>query len=432
MSKKIRRERLKTALIILLAISAVFLAAKTDVFARLVDSVPALSYFRGIIAGEGSSAESSGGRPAEGSASAAAASPCAIVITNDNGMRFGAQYSQTLNETYKKISNIIGEALGSSGLPEKCSEREWINALSRRSVYMEYATELPVALLVKWLGMSMLNRNERAADRFMLSVDALDNVWVWYSGEEGIFKSSTAVQESSLTQLISEFLPNGAYFAFEARRGCEQTEPYALIVDNPEYYLLNSENSISFESIRRQIEQLFGLNILEGASYTERNGTMVFVGTDGILKVQEDGVLSYAVSGDSDFTDGKLVYGTDEMIESAYAILAKMRSGREGDEILSFSGLKRTESGGYQVKFDYYVNGMKIIRPEGAASVFFENGTVSLLRVCMRKYELSEERGSVLPALQAAAMAGGTKKSGRPCLVYVESGSQYIPSWTVE
>ncbi len=432
MNKKLRRERLKTALIILLAVSAVLLAARAEVFARLADSVPALGYFRNIVGGESASAETSGGRPVEGAVPNAAASPSAIVITNDNGMRFGAQYSQTLNDTYKKISNIIGEALGSSGLPEKCTERDWINALSRRGVYMEYRTELPVALLVKWLGMSMLNRNESSADRFMLSVDALDNVWVWFSGTEGIFKCSTAVQESSLTQLISEFLPNGAYFAFEAKRGCEKTEPYALIVDNPEYYRLNSENIIDFEGIRQQIEQLFGLNILEGASYTERNGTMVFVGTDGILKVQEDGVMSYAVSGDSDFTGGQLVYGTAEMIESSYAILSRMRSGREGDEILSFSGIKRTDSGGYQVKFDYYVNGMEIIRPEGAASVYFENGAVALLRVCMRKYELSEERCSVLPALQAAAMAGGEKKGGAPCLIYAENGTQYIPSWTVQ
>ncbi len=427
-----RRERFKTVLIVVLAVSSVFLAGKTDIFARLSESAPALSYFRGLFAGEMSPGEASGSRPAEGSSSTAAESPCTIVITNDNGMRYGAQYSRELTDTYKKISNIIGEAFGSSGLPEESTEKAWLNALSRRSVYMEYRTELPIALLVKWFGMSMLNRNEKSASRFMLSVDENDFVWAWFSGEEGIFKSSTAVQESSLTQLISEFLPNGAYFAFEAQRGCERTEPYALIVDNPEYFALNSENIIHFDSVREQIEQLFGLNILEGASYTEKNGTVVFVGTDGILKLREDGVLSYAVSGKSDFTEGKLVYSADEMIETSYAMISKMRSGREGDEILSFSGIERTESGGYQVKFDYYVNGTEIIMPDGAASVFFENGDVSLLRVCMRKYELGEECSSVLPALQAAAMAGGLKRGGRPCLVYAESGAQYLPSWTVE
>lgn len=435
MNRKLK-ELLKSFLIVALAVNALFLAYKSEVFneflaeTELAKSI-AIYFKKGELSGNQS------GTNTESGDYKVAAKPVVMAVMGDVGTRYAAKYDDSqLASFYERTANIVGEALGSARLPESCSEREWRNALTQPGIYWDYKVEIPISTLVKWLGMSTINENGDCADRFAAVINELGGVDVYYANSKGYYKCGTAAMADSIGVVMQEFLPNGAYFAFESEEVKEMVDPYTLIVPKlADKYLVESVNVIENERIKEQTAEFLGISLLGGTSYSEKNGTVVYVGVNGIMRVSADGRLSYSVS-DYDYSDvnEQIVPDDGMLIEQAYRLVSDMRSAYTGVESVYFSGIEKDGNGLVTVDFTYYIGGAEVVQRRGsAATVVFNNGRMVSVDIWMHGYTRTDERAKLLPELQAAAIAGGLENGGSLSLVYYDDGSSTItPAWVVD
>ncbi|MBR6522657.1 MAG: hypothetical protein IKT47_08300 [Oscillospiraceae bacterium] len=430
--KRKLQELLKSLLIVALAANALFLAYKSEVFSEFLSESKLAGYFK---KGELSSSQS--GISADGNDYKVAARPIVMAVMGDVGTRYAAKYDDgQLSSLYERTANIVGEALGSARLPQSCSENEWRNALARPGIYWDYKVEMPISILIRWLGMSTINENDDYADRFVTVINEQNGVDVYYANSEGYYKCDTAAAADSIGVVMQEFLPNGAYFAFESEEVKDMVEPYTIIVPElADKYLVESVNIIENKRVKEQAAEMLGISLLGGTSYSEKNGTMVYVGVNGIMRVSADGRLSYSVS-DYDYADAKDASAIDEgkVIEDAYRLVTDLRSAYTGAEDVYFSGIEKTENGVTAVNFGYYIGGAAVVQNRGkAATVVYDNERMISIDIWMRGYTLTDEKATMLPELQAAAIAGGLENDGSLSLVYYDDGSETIaPAWVVE
>lgn len=435
MSRKIK-ELLKSLAIVALMFNSVFLAYKSEVFneflseAKLPERLAA--YF-----GNGEQAGNSGSNDAENSEFDVVAKPVIMAVIGDVGARYGAKSDEAqLNSVYENTVNIVGEALGSARLPEACSEEEWREALGRPGIYWDYKVELPINSLIKWLGMSTLNDNSDYADRFAVVIGEHGGVDVYYANSNGYRKCGTAAAADSIGGVTQAFLPNGAYFAFESEKVGDLIAPYTLILpEMSEKYIVGAENIIENEPVIERTAELLGISILGGTSYAEKNGTMVYVGVNGIMRIMTDGELNYSVT-DYDYSETEEETKTDDgqLIEQAYQLITDIRSNYSGIEDIYFAGIEKSGNGRVSVRFNYYIDGTEVVQRRGdGATVAYENGRMVSVDIWLHRYTATDEKANLLPELQAAAIAGGLEKNGSLNLVYYDDGSAAVkPVWTVE
>ena len=122
MDKRKAAEGVKTAVIVLLLISLVFLAWKSGLFSGGI-------WRRGASSASpqyGESRDVSDG----GDISAEAARPMAIVITSPDGGHFAEKYDRAaLDRLYERTGRLFAEAIGSAGEPDVIASDGWRAAL---------------------------------------------------------------------------------------------------------------------------------------------------------------------------------------------------------------------------------------------------------------------------------------------------------------
>jgi len=435
MNRKLK-ELLKSFAIVVLIFNGIFLAYKSEVFNEFLAEAD-LPGILAIYFKNGEQGGNSGNVNTENGEVDVAAKPAVMAVIGDVGARYGAKYDKAqLDSLYESTVNIVGEALGSARLPESCSEEEWREALTRSGVYWDYQVELPITSLIKWLGMSTLNDNSDYADRFAVVIGEHGDVDVYYANSEGYRKCGTAAAADSIGGVMQTFLPNGAYFAFESEELGDMVAPYTLILpEMSDKDIVAAENIVENEHVVERTAELLGISLLGGTSYSEKNGTMVYVGVNGIMRIQPDGELNYSVT-DYDYTDteGEIKVDDGQLIENAYQLISDIRSNYSGIENVYFSGIEKFADGRVSVNFKYFIDGTEVVPRRGdGAAVVYENGRMVSLSIWMHSYSATDEKANLLPELQAAAIAGGLEKNGSLSLVYYDDGNSVVePAWTVE
>lgn len=425
------KERIKTLVIIFLALSALFLAYKSTVFNELIASTELFARVSAYFKPGGTLVGTVGNEGADTSPMQAVRPVCMAVV-NEIGARRGEKYNAAgLDNMYEKTVNIFGEALGSAALPEECGESEWRRALGTTGIFLNYEADVPIASLIKWLGLSAAAENNDSASSFIVAAHET-GVTVYYSSLEKYYKCSTAARAESLVSAAAEFLPNGAYFAYEEEK-CAGIAPYTLILpSDSEKYAVSSKSAVSGgEMIYERLAEAFGINVLGGANRTEKDGTMVFVASLGVIKLHPDGLLNYsAMEEQSGETEPPLSVSDEKLVERTLEIISLLRSDLGGEERVILSSLERSGEK-CSVSFDYYIDGTRIIPKSGrAATAVFQNGKLIFVDIWLRSYNITDERCVLLPELQAAAIAAGAETGSSLRMVYYDSGEDKIlPTW---
>ena len=138
-NKKRRIERLKSALIVLLSGSAVFLLMRTQ--AAIVSTEDSGTAYQ-------AEAENSASTESPG----ATARPLRMAAAIQRGgevVRYGVQYDQESTDSlYQQSYSLLVEALSSASQPYAVSETEFRQALSTApGLYFDWQGEIPVAVL---------------------------------------------------------------------------------------------------------------------------------------------------------------------------------------------------------------------------------------------------------------------------------------------
>ncbi len=431
----------KTLLIILLCVSALFLAGKTELFNNIKDSVPLfITVNTWIKSLSGSSEDSKEGVVAFKEASV----PLYAAVTSLGGQHCGLKYDgKVLKYFYERTGSILGKALSSASAPEAITEEAWRKALQSPGIFYDYENPVPLETLSGWFGANPKNFVSGASVRRLCiaSPEKSGVVALYYCDENNnkYYRSYTAVLYSTLSTYTVEYLPNGAKYAFELT---ESDNIYAAV--SPYTLLLKSFSGVSdvtvanpFYSLisKSKILEIFKVNLRLSEQYPESDNTDVYLEERYSLRLRSSGTVSYHSSRSPGNRMNVISTGSSptfsEMLESARALTASTVGSVCGDtastvrsvcgdaEVL-YTGYSE-ENGDYKFTFDYYVNGIAVHLPSNrhAATIEISGNYIVSADFVFRTFTLGSGLQKPLPELQAAVLV---RKNGEPVLGYFDKG----------
>jgi hypothetical protein len=366
-----------------------------------------------------------------------------MAVTWEEGARYGVKYDEAgLSELYGRFSVALGEALGSSGNAEPVDEKEWKAALSGAGVYIDFLYDQPLSVLSGWLGSSINQVSaSHTARHLCLARDGNDLAMYYIRSEDGqAYRCDTALDFPYISPQLENYAPNGAQFAFELGDSYKLLYPYAMLLKElPEISSVTAGNPLHSKVTPDSLLSIFNMNSFVANSYTETDGSVVYVEgsaeSESTLRVSPSGRISYSQTGAENLKvpGSGLVPTTAQVIEAAFSLVNGSLGAWCGDAALGLSKIVYSPTNeAYTVCFDYIVNGLPVLLAGGerAAEIQVRHGAISKAVLNFREFALGSEVEEPLPEMQAAAVvaSGG---GGEPLMVYEESGNEIRPVWII-
>lgn len=413
-------EPLKTLLIILLLISAVFLGAETALFDDFFGSV-------GLFDGIGSSGDGQGMSGPSAAIAAEAARPLSIVVTSEDGAHYGTRYTPEVRDSiYERTSAVFTELFGAETEPSPVTEDAWRAALSTQSVYYEYAQPVELSILAEWFGARLMwSIGGNSVSRLCVVPDETSSTLFFEDADGGSFHSVTASTIGAHASLSLSYEPNGVCFAFENAAADGLVEPYMLLFPETAYAVITAVNPFESGTARSDILGVFGINPSLNSGYTGTDGATWYVDEAFMVSVADSGEIEYQLTNRN--TTANTSATKAYAIEQARKLLSEVYSNVAGSAELSLHSVEEEAGGGYLVSFSYYIGGGLVhVGDDGlAASVTVRNGIVTKMQMSVREYSFTGGYVSLLPELQAAAVSGG----GLTLCYYDYHTGEISPAW---
>ena len=421
MSEPIRNQKLRDWLrrgaIVLLLISALLLLRHTGYYTG----------FREMLTGGAERSESARTDEPAAAPAAIGVRPVAVTVCGpEGGARYGAAYDETTEAVLRRFSVDLGEALGSAGDPAPCSEADFRRRLDDCCVCFHFAAPMPLELLADWLGTDLSGAAADSAALVCLSVSGTETVLSYRTPEGEYYICSTAAKPDGLRARAAEYPPNGAQYAWETDRIGDGD---ALILPNaPAPAVVKSALALPAGAERDALLTAMGMNSFVASSYTEADGTVVYVNDETTLRLSPGGTAVFRRASGPD------TRGYDSMTASADAawkLIERSIGATAEDAVLCLSGVRWNESQHtYTVFADYMVDGIPVSLASGhAAEIVMRGETVLQARLQFRRFTKTEERTHLLPWLQAAAIA--LERGSSPALAYADAGEATECMWVI-
>ena len=429
-------ELLKDVLIILLTISALWLAAQT----------PLVTPLRGLLREEGR--QTAPGQ-VQGDSRSSGALPMAMVANipvgaglpdsfsvpeGTEGIRCGLQYDQAAcQELFQQVAGSLVEALSSAGEPERIGRQQWESALtSSLGVYMDFQGQIPMPVLAGWLsgGDTPLTATVR---RLVLTVWE-DGVDLYYRDEKSgnYYRCHSEVADPfSLAGALSGLTDNGAFYAFESDY-YRELDPDTLLFSQmpaPAVYTAANPMSAGQETLRALVQDLgFSLN---STSFYSTDEQVARSGDDSV-RLSDRGVAQYQYEGREGgglfpvLSQGEA--GTlFDSVETCRQIALSAMGTRCGEARLYLMSTQATQQG-WEIDFGYSLNGIPVLTESGRAARFVvEGGEVVQFSLYLRSYTNNGAASLVLPPRQGAAALSARGLSGEELLLtYTEAGGDTL------
>lgn len=405
-------EWVKSLLILLLAVSAVYLLSRTALGER------ARGALRALRADKSSSVSLTELGSAE-------LHPVRLAVYRD-GQRYGAQYDQEeVDQAFAPLSTLFQEALGSVGQARAVTERDWMSALCSTGIYLDFLYAIPLQVLSGQEGGEAL---DGAARRVCLAAKD-GGVWLFYRNEEdGSYYAcqTTLSRDFHLDTAVAGYSPNGALFAFEAS-GMEALDPYTMLLTTPEPPVYAAANPLlKGDASAAQLLRALGFHTSASGLDPASGGQVVEEGDS--LRLSAAGTVSFhAIGGDQvrfPVPDGDLsgaVRAVQDLAESTAgawcgsARLCLSQAEQTGDSLV--------------VVFQYCLNGCPVDLPEDADAARFvvRGGAVTDFTLTLRTYAGTGRTSLVLPpALAAAVLDAKSARGSELALLYEDAGGDQV------
>jgi len=384
----------KTALIALLLVSAVLLGWQTGLFNDFFS--PIADFVAGVP---------------EPVPTTEAARPLVIVITDENGARYGVRYDTARrNAIYDSTRGIFSEALGSAAVPVEIGEDAWRAALRGAGVYFEYIRPVRLSVLDRWLDARMpVLADDVTVRRIFVAFGEEWNRLYFQDEETGrFFEAETA----SLAARVGDFGihdPNGAVFAFETGVRAAESAPFMLIMPGNMHRFARAAATGSLEEQVDTVISTFGHEGEATRPYFDGQGALVRFGTRFSVRAEPNGRTVYRRTG-SLAEEAQHQLTECEMIERARVTVETSIGETSGAAELFFELFERNEDGSFSVTFGYYLAGGRVHMHEDgfAARITFTAGTITEAELHFRDFSFFPgEYTALLPEIQALAASGG-------------------------
>lgn len=417
-------EGFKSLLILLLSVSALYLLTMTP----LVQDSGVLELFR---------ADSLTDQSGPSVTLTAAARPSRMAVS-DGKNRYGLQYDQSaVDELFVRMGPLLGEALVSSGEPENISETQWQWYLQGKGIYFDFAGEIPLSALSRWLQSERECTLTATARRILLVDGQGDSVLLCYqnSADGSFYVCRTALLWSlHMEPEVSGIADNGARFAFEDSDWAKLLHPYTLITEDPVLQICNASVPLMSADSRS--------DLLEALDYTGRNhasvsGGELYLDGNDRLHVMTGGLVSYDA-----VQSGKYAVATEdgsvtiaEAIEAARKLAERTVGAQCGDAELYLVSAEETGQE-YRIRFGYRLDGSTVwLYDEGWAAEFYvSDGYITKFTLQFRSYTITGDEAMLLPIERAAAILPGiNRENGELLLQYRDQGESVVePVWVAK
>ena len=423
-----RRQRLKELgkdiLILLLSVSAVFLAGRTSMVSQLdrlihspVESV----------------------RP-EVRHSSEAAMPYLLAVRNERGL-FGTGYDgQLMGESWEQVSGLLGHALSGADQPISISESHWRELLENPGIYCAFQGEIPLEALGAWLGAE--SRVTGDARDLVLAWDDGSAWLAWRDGDSCHAVTTDVSWSSELSPVLREFSPNGAAFAYTLSEGealYENLEPYVLVRMNPAQPLELTGSSPDLLGNREQLRKFLDSMGFESGgvtAYETPEGLALSEGGDR-LRVSKEGHVQYHAGEESRYpvaSEGESPTRQEAAL-AAWELATRALSGWKGEGSFVLTGVEPSEKG-WLVTLHFRVSGIPVMMHDTgwAARVRTEGRGIADFTINLRTYTVRDTI-SVVPRerLAAAALPSLEGTGGRLMLSYIDNHTETVRAgWVAE
>ena len=420
-------EWVKTVLIALLTASALLLGWQTRLFNDFFSAIPLF----GGVAALGRGSVGTGATESGGAALIEAARPLIIVITNEEGDRYGVKYDTLARDiAYDRTSGILREALGFASEALEISEDEWRAALLRPGVYFEYATPVKLSVLDGWLDARIPGTIGEVSLRRVFVAFGGDKSRIYYqNNDNGLFFASDTASSSGKTQELEMYTANGAQFAFETGIGASENAPYILILPGNDYYDVQAAAAGSVEELLDKVFHAMGHSDETYTDYYESDGALVRVGTQFNISADARGRVKYRRTDIYPLNGAEQTLSEGEAIENARIVVADTIGSLESGAEVFFESLEYGGGNTWSVFFGYYIAGGRIhLYEDGyAARIIFTEGSITEIEVKLRSFTLGGEV-TRLPSEKLVLAAAG----GEFMLCYSDTGAEKLqPAWVL-
>ena len=422
-------EHLKSALIVLLIISALFLGWGTDLFGDFFSAVPFFSntahFIQRILNGETLSKTELSNQ-----SSTYLNRPPVLAVTNASGVHYGVKYGGgELTKLYDITRDLLEQALSNASEPSAVGERTWQDALQAKGVFYDYVYPVPLSVLAGWVGAGTeisAAWGSTSVRRLCITVSGNTGNLYYQDAVSGLFYQAKGLKlTGNITDSLATFEPNSARFAFEFADKTKSAEKYQLLMlDQPVHPDLSAENPMEDQANVDTV--LVNLNL--GANvkpYTDATGTRVYVENQSTLRIHPDGTASYQFTDSGTGETGTATVGT--LIDIARKKAEATVGAVCGDATIHFMKLEQFGDGSSVVTFQYGVAGGQVfINGEPwAAKVTVKNGAVTGMELRFRQYAVTDQNETLMPEIQAAVAS-----AGELILAYPDTGTDSVrPAW---
>ena len=386
------------------------------------------SGFRNMLLGSVDSGEKTDVIDSETVHAAVYIQPLAVTVCGaDGGARYGAAYDENTAALFRRFSVELGEALGSAGDPVEIDEEAFRDCLAGCGVSFRFICPLQLRLLSGWLGTEMSGTAADDSASFLCLSASETAVSLCYRTTEGrTFRCATAAKPDMLRSRTTEYPPNGALFAWETDRVADGD--FLLLQDAPDRSMIGSAVVLPQGGDRDALLRAMGMNSFVASSYSESDGTEVYVNDETSLRINPSGTVFFRrAAGPNAKSGGDLAAAVD----GAWRVAERSIGLYCGDAAVSFAGASYNESQRtVTVLLDYTVDGVPVSMASGhAAEIVFRDDVLIQARLQFRSLALTQEKTALLPYLQAAAIAAA--KDAEPALVYLDAGDAMECNWVI-
>lgn len=425
-----KKERLKSAALALLVISALILtmqiwsitqpwSEKYNFFENLRISVSdSFSSLLGIKGSDGEHAQASLISPSYLAAYTVKDMDHAICVLNE-----ASELYETTNDY---VTNVISYALTrDSKNILRVDEASWQTALFTRGLYVDYGVNYRLSTFSQLLGSasSPLEENVDSVKRFIITSEdsIVSDVSVYVSDETNntFYKISTGLSKNDLNTTLSDLANDATVkkrFSFfinadaPASAGEAIFAPYMILdEEKSEFQSLSSSNPVIKDSgvninmyVLDKILKAFSINSKTVSKAVESDGSIIYIQNYATLRISSDGCLSYATTASdkapSITGNGISHSNSNAALLSDSARLAENITGSVLDTEYTKLYLSGLEENGNSLiaTFDYLYAGTPIVycgsyEGEHAVTVEFENGYLKSYKQILRRYENSDE-----------------------------------------
>ena len=403
----------KDVLIVLLACSALWLAAHTQLGRPL----------HALIREEEPRASSG---YEQGEIRAEAALPMAMAVNIPGEMagpdgetalaRYGVQYDQEGCQTlFQQVAGPLVEALSSAGIN--------INMI-------------PMRVLTGWL-VGEERDWPATVRRLVLSVWE-DGVALCYHDQKdgGYYRCQSEVADPvTLMDTLSAWTGNGALFAFESEHYAQLAPDTLLLETIPAQGTYTASNPVGGgqADLEEIIQDLgFSLNTTSFYSADEQ----VARNEDDSVRLSDRGVLVYTAgenSGRYTVAGARGMATLEDSVELCRQLVMTTLGARCGEARLYLMSAEATQTG-WEIEFGYQLNGVPVRLERGYAARFLVEGEqVTQFTLYFRNYVSGGDTASPLPLRQAiAALVAEGLEGEELVLIYPDSGGDTLTAgWAV-